>query len=172
MPALMATSLWERLLEAGADTGIRPFGVEAQRLLRLEKGHIIVGQDTDGMTHPNEVALSWAISKQKPFFVGSRSVDILSKLPLERQLVGFSLGPDAPQPKEGHLVINEGDIAGSVTSCEYSPTLNRIIGLAYVHPETSSPGSEIIIRTDNAVHVHAHVESLPFYDANNERQVL
>lgn len=172
MPALMAASLWERLIDAGANIGIRPFGVEAQRLLRLEKGHIIVGQDTDGMTHPDEVALTWAISKQKPFFVGSRSVDILSKLPLERQLVGFSLSPEAPQPKEGHLVINEGDIAGSVTSCEYSPTLKRIIGLAYVHPETSSPGAEIIIRTDNAVHVHAHVESLPFYDPNNERQAL
>ena len=96
----------------------------------------------------------------------------MSKLPLERQLVGFSLSPEAPQPKEGHLVIHEGDIAGSVTSCEYSPTLNRIIGLAYVHPETSAAGAKITIRTDNAVHVHAHVESLPFYDANNERQAL
>ena len=123
-----------------ASAWIRPFGVEAQRLLRLEKGHIIVGQDTDGMTQPDEVSLRWAISSKKPFFVGSKSVDILSKRPLERQLVGFELGATSPQPKEGHLVIRNGDIVGSVTSCEYSPTLNKIIGLAYVHPEDAVPG--------------------------------
>ena len=50
--------LWDRLIEVGEGFGIRPFGVEAQRLLRLEKGHIIVGQDTDGMTQPDEVSLA------------------------------------------------------------------------------------------------------------------
>ena len=64
--------------EAGAQWHIKPFGVEAQRLLRLEKGHIIVGQDTDGMTHPGEVGLDWAMNRSKPDFVGRRSVDILA----------------------------------------------------------------------------------------------
>ena len=164
--------LWDRLMEAGQAFGIRAFGVEAQRLLRLEKGHIIVGQDTDGMTQPDEVSLRWAIAKKKPFFVGAKSVEILSKEPLERKLVGFELGATAPQPKEGHLVIRDGDIFGSVTSCEYSPTLNKIIGLAYVHPDDSASGAEVVIRTDNAVHVHAHVTDTPFYDPDNTRQAL
>ena len=164
--------LWDRLMEAGQAFGIRAFGVEAQRLLRLEKGHIIVGQDTDGMTQPDEVSLRWAIAKKKPFFVGAKSVEILSKAPLERKLVGFELGATAPQPKEGHLVIRDGDIVGSVTSCEYSPTLNRIIGLAYVHPDDSASGAELVIRTDNAVHVHARVADTPFYDPENTRQAL
>ena len=164
--------LWDRLIEVGEGFGIRPFGVEAQRLLRLEKGHIIVGQDTDGMTQPDEVSLRWAIAKKKPFFVGAKSVEILSKAPLERKLVGFELGATAPQPKEGHLVIRDGDIVGSVTSCEYSPTLNKIIGLAYVHPADSTSGAELLIRTDNAVHVHAHVADTPFYDPGNTRQGL
>ena len=164
--------LWDRLMEAGEAFGIRAFGVEAQRLLRLEKGHIIVGQDTDGMTQPDEVSLRWAIAKKKPFFVGAKSVEILSKAPLERKLVGFELGATAPQPKEGHLVIRDGDIVGSVTSCEYSPTLNKIIGLAYVHPADSASGAEVLIRTDNAVHVHAHVADTPFYDPDNARQAL
>ena len=164
--------LWDRLMEAGQAFGIRAFGVEAQRLLRLEKGHIIVGQDTDGMTQPDEVSLRWAIATKKPFFVGAKSVEILSKAPLERKLVGFELGANAPQPKEGHLVIRDGDIVGSVTSCEYSPTLNKIIGLAYVHPADSTSGAEVVIRTDNAVHVHAHVADTPFYDPDNTRQAL
>lgn len=162
--------LWDRLMEVGEAFGLRAFGVEAQRLLRLEKGHIIVGQDTDGMTQPDEVSLRWAIAKKKPFFVGAKSVEILSKAPLERKLVGFELGATAPQPKEGHLVIRDGDIVGSVTSCEYSPTLNKIIGLAYVHPADSASGAEIVIRTDNAVHVNAQVADTPFYDPDNARQ--
>jgi sarcosine oxidase subunit alpha len=172
VPSPLMGELWDRLLTAGQTQGIRPFGVETQRLLRLEKGHIIVGQDTDGMTQPDEVSLRWAIASKKPFFVGSKSVDILSKSPLERQLVGFELGAASPQPKEGHLVIRNGDIVGSVTSCEYSPTLDNIIGLAYVHPEDSVPGTTVIIRTDDAVHVHAQVAATPFYDPDNLRQAL
>ena len=172
VPSPLMGELWDRLLTSGEAHGIRPFGVEAQRLLRLEKGHIIVGQDTDGMTQPDEVSLRWAISSKKPFFVGSKSVDILSKRPLERQLVGFELGATSPQPKEGHLVIRNGDIVGSVTSCEYSPTLNKIIGLAYVHPEDAVPGTTVVIRTDDAVHAHARVAETPFYDPDNLRQAL
>ena len=172
VPSPMMGELWDRLLKSGKAHGIRPFGVEAQRLLRLEKGHIIVGQDTDGMTQPDEVSLRWAISSKKPFFVGSKSVDILSKSPLERQLVGFELGAKSPQPKEGHLVIRNGDIVGSVTSCEYSPTLNKIIGFAYVHPEDAVAGTTVVIRTDGAVHAHARVAETPFYDPDNLRQAL
>ena len=172
VPSPLMGELWDRLLTNGEAHGIRPFGVEAQRLLRLEKGHIIVGQDTDGMTQPDEVSLRWAISSKKPFFVGSKSVDILSKSPLERQLVGFELGATSPQPKEGHLVIRNGHIVGSVTSCEYSPTLNKIIGLAYVHPEDAVPGTTVVIRTDDAVHAHARVAKTPFYDPDNLRQAL
>ena len=159
-------------MRAGEPWGLRPFGVEAQRLLRLEKGHIIVGQDTDGMTHPGEVGLDWAINRNKPDFVGRRSVDILAKAPLARQLVGFSLDLSAPKPLEGHLVIRAGEIVGNVTSCEVSPSLNQIIGLAHAHPDNANPGDHISIRTEGGVMVQARVEALPFYDRDNERQLL
>ena len=94
------------------------------------------------------------------------------KQPLTRLLVGFTLSPQAPTPKEGHLVIKAGDIVGNVTSCEYSPTLDCVIGLAYAHPDDSAPGSIIDVRTDNGVEVQAVVTALPFYDPDNERQAL
>ena len=53
VPASQGEALWDALMAAGGTAGIRPFGVEAQRVLRLEKGHIIIGQDTDGLTHPH-----------------------------------------------------------------------------------------------------------------------
>ena len=171
-PSLSVGALWDTLLDAGAPFGIRPFGVEAQRVLRLEKGHIIVGQDTDGMTHPGEVDLAWAIAKHKPFYVGDRSVAILMAGEQRRRLVGFTLSNNAPKPKEGHLVLRNGDIVGNVTSCEYSPTLNCIIGLAYAHPSDTTPNNHICIRTDNGIEVLARITPLPFYDPDNQRQQL
>jgi sarcosine oxidase subunit alpha len=73
---------------------------------------------------------------------------------------------------EGHLVIKDGDIVGNVTSCEISPTLNQIIGLAYAHPDDASPGDRIAIRAEGGVLVQARVEALPFYDPDNARQAL
>ncbi len=122
VPSPLMGELWDRLLTAGQAQGIRPFGVEAQRLLRLEKGHIIVGQDTDGMTQPMKSRYAGRLRPRNPFFVGSKSVDILSKSPLERQLVARTCAA-SPQPKEGHLVIRNGDIVGSVTSRRIPPTL-------------------------------------------------
>jgi sarcosine oxidase subunit alpha len=172
VPSLFAAALWDAVVEAGARSHIKPFGVEAQRLLRLEKGHIIVGQDTDGMTHPGEVGLDWAMNRTKPNFVGRRSVDILAASAPIRQLVGFSLDLTAPKPLEGHLVIKDGEIVGNVTSCEISPSLNQIIGLAYAHPDDANPGDRIAIRTEDGVVVQARVEALPFYDPDNARQAL
>ncbi len=64
-----AIALWDALLATGEPFGIAPFGVEAQRLLRLEKGHLIVGQDTDGLTTPREAGLAWAVKMDKPFLL-------------------------------------------------------------------------------------------------------
>ncbi len=172
-PWSMGEALWDALLEAGADHGIRPFGVEAQRLLRLEKGHIIVGQDTDGLTHPDEADMAWAIARDKPFFVGGRSIEIHRKRALGRKLVGFTIaGAAAPVPKECHLVVRDGEITGRVTSAAYSPALERVIGLAYVAPDQAEVGSGFEIKVAAGRLVPAEVVALPFYDPNNLRQTL
>ena len=99
-------------------------------------------------------------------------MEILSSRPLERQLVGFELTDVSTQPMEGHLVIREGEIVGSVTSCEFSPTLQTIIGLAYVHPEDAAAGSQIVIRIESGICAQARVVKTPFYDSDNTRQSL
>jgi sarcosine oxidase subunit alpha len=172
VPASCGEALWDAVMLAGADLDIKPFGVETQRLLRLEKGHIIVGQDSDGMSHPGELSLQWAISKNKPFYVGGRSVDIVMSQAQRRKLVGFILPVSGGRPKEGHLVLHDGDITGTVTSCEYSPSLEAVIGLAYVGAGQSEPGQEIVIRVDGGTLVRARVAEMPFYDPDNQRQEL
>lgn len=172
VPTRHALKLWDTLMQAGKEYDIRPFGVETQRLLRLEKGHVIISQDTDGMTHPAEIDMGWAVSRTKPFFVGRRSVDILEAQPKKRKLVGFTLPKGSPQPLEGHLVLNGPDISGSVTSCEYSQTLGKVIGLAYAGFEQSTPGQQIPIRVEGGLVVQATVVKLPFFDPDNHRQEL
>lgn len=172
VPARYGEALWDALMDAGKQFDIRPFGVETQRLLRLEKGHVIISQDTDGMTHPAEIDMGWAIARSKPFFVGKRSVAILEAQPLKRKLVGFSLPASASKPLEGHLVLKGADISGNVTSCEYSQTLDQIIGLAYCAADQATPGGQIPIRVEGGEMVHATVVQLPFYDPETTRQEL
>ena len=173
MPTLFALKVWDLLMEAGNEFNMRPFGVETQRLLRLEKGHIIVSQDTDGMSHPGELSLNWAISRKKPFFVGSRSVDIVMARKQTRKLVGFTLDKTSAKPEEGHIVLDQtgaqSNITGNVTSCEFSPTLDKFIGLAFVGTDQQDIGGTFPIRIDGK-EVWATVTSVPFYDPENVRQ--
>jgi sarcosine oxidase subunit alpha len=170
VPADAAAHLWSVLMKEGTALGIRAFGVEAQRLLRLEKGHVIVGQDTDGLTHPLQAGLGWAVKIDKPFFVGQRSLRAMAAQRRPR-LVGFALDPGhgGEVPKENHLVIRDGRIAGRVTSVAMSETLGRVIGLAYVDPAQAEPGTRFCIRAASGM-VWARVVPTPFYDPENARQ--
>ena len=172
VPANSGAALWEALMRAGQAHGISPFGLEAQRILRLEKGHIIVGQDTDGLTHPREAGLGWAVKLDKPFFVGQRSLEILQRKPLTRVLVGFTLNAaqDDRLPEESHLVLSQNEVAGRVTSIAWSAALQRPIGLAYVTPPLNEVGGTITIRLTDGRLMDATVSALPFYDPLQERQ--
>ena len=171
VPAGCGEALWDRLAEAGASEGIRPFGVEAQRLLRLEKGHIIVGQDTDGLTTPAEAGMAWAVARNKPFFVGARALKVRDRDALTRKLAGFVLhDAEAAAPEECCLVIRDGEIAGRVTSAMRSPHLGRVVGLAFLPPRTAEPGTGFDIRRANGETARAEVAALPFYDPDGARQ--
>ncbi len=172
-PAACGEALWEHLVAAGKDDGIRPFGVEAQRVLRLEKGHIIVGQDTDNLTHPSEAAMGWAIARKKPFFVGRPAINAREGHTPTRQLIGFRLPADTARlPEESHLVIEGGKILGRVTSIVQSPTLECPIGMAFVSPAQAEPGHKFSIKVGKDQFVEAEVVAMPFYDADGERQKL
>jgi sarcosine oxidase, subunit alpha len=172
IPAEYGTALWETLLAEGAEYGVRPFGVEAQRLLRLEKGHAIVSQDTDGLTTPRDAGMEWAVKLDKPFFVGKRSLQVIEKQPAQQRSVGFTLDDGAKDSglRECHLVIDGGEIAGRATSVSFSPTLNKTIGLAFVKPSLAAPGTRIGFRLTDGRLVAATVVPIPFYDPENLRQ--
>jgi sarcosine oxidase, subunit alpha len=172
VPAEYGMALWDLLMREGARHGIQPFGVEAQRLLRLEKAHVIIGQDSDGLTTPFEAASGFAVKMDKPFFIGQRSLKIIQSQAPRQSLVAFTLadGHQDRMPKECHLVIDNGQIAGRVTSIAYSETVGKVIGLAFVTPGKTALGSQFSIRVDGGALVQASVIKPPFYDPEGLRQ--
>jgi len=168
--ASAAAGVWRALLAAGSDQGLRPFGVEAQRALRLEKGHLIVGQDTDGLTDPIQAGALWAVNMQKPFFIGQRSLKILERRPPRQVLAGIEVLDAERVPKESHLIVEGGAIRGRVTSVLRSQTLGRTIGLAMLAPELAVSGTALTIRIEAGATLAARVVPTPFYDPKNLRQ--
>jgi sarcosine oxidase subunit alpha len=176
LPAEHAVDIWRAVLGSNSPSPVKSFGVEAQRMLRLEKGHIIVGQDTDGVTNALELDMPWALKLDKPFFVGQRSLRILEKLPRRQTLVGFTFPPAQTgktqrRPKECHLVLDGTEIAGRVTSVGWSPTLSRCIGMALVTPAIAA-GKQFKVRIEAGEVLTADLTRPPFYDAAGERQKL
>lgn len=163
VPAASARQLWTALLDAGAGHGLRPFGTDAQRLLRLEMGHPLVGHDTDGLTNPYEIGAEWALKMGKPFFIGQRSLKILAKRPAKKRLVPFTVPDYQGEPLfECNLVIDGDEIQGRVTSVSFSRSANSVIGFAYVAPDSAQPGATFQIRADSGAMVKAVVAKTPF----------
>lgn len=129
-PASDSARLWDALLYAGADLGVRPHGLEALRLLRLEKGHIIVGQDTDFDSTPAKLGLPWAVRMEKEEFIGRTALQRIAKLPLERSLAPIVFADGAPA--EGTPLTAGGRHVGYLTSSRYSPALGRGVALGWV----------------------------------------
>ncbi|OGV76980.1 MAG: aminomethyltransferase [Methylotenera sp. RIFCSPLOWO2_02_FULL_45_14] len=163
-PMVQVPHIWNALMEAGQKHGLRPFGSDTQRLLRLEMGNHMPGVDTDGLTNPFEIGADWAIEMSKSYFIGQRSLTILAKRSLRKRLVPFVLAQNfkGEMPMDCNLVVDGRDILGRVTSISYSKFIDRCIGFAYVTPDKNEVGSEFQIRTDNGSLVTATVVKTPF----------
>jgi sarcosine oxidase subunit alpha len=172
-PSSFAPALWDALIAAGKGHGLRPYGLEASRILRLEKGHILIGQDTDALTTPDELGFSWAVSKKKPFFIGKRSIEMRARLGTTRRLVGLRFAPEAQHiPGESCLVLREGAPAGQITSVGFSPTLGCTIALAYVPAAEAMPGKNVIVQCRDGRLAEVPVTGHAFFDPDNARQEL
>jgi glycine cleavage system aminomethyltransferase T len=161
-PAEHSVALWRRLLELGADLGIKPHGIETLLKLRLEKGHVIVGQDTDFDSTPRRIDMEWAVKLDKEDFIGRESVLRTNKVPLDKQLVGLEM--EALAPIEGATIYHGPDYAGYVTSSTFSPLLGKAVMLGWVKLFGGKLPDEVTIGGRPARRV-----AIPFYDKEGER---
>ena len=157
VPAGYGLHVWETLLAAGADLGVEAFGVEAQRILRLEKGHFIVGQDTDGLTRAFSAGLDWAIKLDKDDFAGKPELAWQLAQGIATKLVGLQPVDSSVVPEEASLIVNGSTIAGRITSSRMSPTLRRSICLAQVEARLAEPGTVVTVRLPSGRLIEARV---------------
>lgn len=174
-PAGYGLYLWEKLVEAGQPYNITPFGVEAQRIMRLEKGHFIVSQDTDGLTDPFMAGLEWAVKMEKADFVGKPSLVRVQRRGVTSKLVGYEMLDPNLVSEEANQIVRPNphwpiglEIIGRITSSRYSPTLKKSIGLCWLPADQSAPGSEFTVRIRGELH-KGRVVPLPFYDPEGVR---
>jgi sarcosine oxidase, subunit alpha len=167
-PAAFGEHVWDALIAAGEPHGLRPFGLEPQRVLRLQKMHILVGQDTDSESTPFAAAMPWIVKLDKEQdFIGKWALTHYSELPPSIALVGFTL-PNGDVPTEGAVVLGEdGSPAGQVTSSRHSPVLDRTIGMAWVPAALAHDGAKITI-SDVGRELAAEIQTRPFYDPDGE----
>ena len=160
--------VWDALMEAGRDHGVRPFGLEPQRILRLQKMHILVGQDTDSESTPFGAAMPWIVKLDKEEdFIGKWALEHYAIEEPATRLVGFTLG-NGYVPTEGSVILDGlGVPAGQVTSARFSPVLDRVIGMAWVPSPLARDGSQITI-SDEGRTTEAQIQTKPFYDPEGE----
>jgi sarcosine oxidase subunit alpha len=167
-PSAYTWHLWEAISQAGREFGLRPFGVEAQRILRLEKGHLIVGQDTDALSNPLEAGLDWLVHFDKPRFHGREPLLRLREKQARSRLVGFHMVETTRVVPEGSQVVEQGKPVGRLTSTRYSPTLERSLGLAWIPAARARLRERFLIRCDGA-DLAVVVVPVPFYDPEGKR---
>ena len=171
VPARYGASLWRELLAAGADCGIVPYGIETVLLLRLEKGFLHVGADTDGSTAPADIGFGDVAARKKTDFIGKRSLARADNRRADRlQLVGLSASDAKVLVAGAHLRLpgtSEGS-DGWVTSAGVSPALGRPIALALLRGGRARLGETITVH-DLDRQCAATVVKPAFYDPEGRR---
>jgi sarcosine oxidase subunit alpha len=175
VPADYGAAVWEAIHQAGQAFGMVEYGTEAMHVLRAEKGYIIVGQDTDGTVTPDDAGLSWAIGKNKPDFVGKRSLARASmRDPNRKQLVGLKPRTPGVVLEEGAQVAARGgqrppmELIGHVTSSYASHVLGHSIALALVAGGRARLGQTLYIPMPGG-DLEVEVTAPVFYDPSGAR---
>ena len=176
VPASQGLAFWEALHAAGAAFGVMPYGTEALHVMRAEKGFIMIGDESDGTVIPQDLGLSWAISKKKTDFLGKRAQERSFMASADRwQLVGLetldgSVLPDGVYAvEEGFNANGQRKVQGRVTSTYYSPMLKRGIAMGLVRHGPSRMGEVIDFPGDNGAVHKARIVDQVFYDKAGEK---
>ena len=173
VPSSCMRTLWDLLLEAGRPYDLMPFGLEAQNVLRLEKAHIIIGQETEIRTTLHDLGLGSLWYREKSVYktVGAPALHFTEHQESRMKLVGFKMEDPHRPPQDGSIIVDE-KIRGYVCTARFSFTLNESIGLALVHSDLAETGTHLEFFEGNKSEkrLHGTVVSTPFYDPDGKRQ--
>lgn len=172
-PSSQAEYLWRKIFEAGTPLGLKPFGLEALNICRLEKGHVLPNLDTDAFTNLYESSFGWILSRKKEdVTVGKPMLDLFEDQGFKEQAITFS-APGRLPVQDGALVVDGPTQLGRVTSVRYSPLLDKTIGVALVAPHDDwREGGKLQFWFDGGREAVADFATPPFYDPSGERMKM
>lgn len=161
-PADQAVTLWDALLEAGKAEGLLPAGLGARDTLRLEAGYCLYGHELTEDITPLEAGLGWTVKLDKGGdFIGREALTAEKAQGLRRKLVGIEL-TERGVPRATYPILQHGAVVGELTSGAIGPTVGKPIGMGYMQPGETSPGTPIEIEI-RGKRVPAVIAALPFY---------
>lgn len=172
VPAHRGVDLWAALLEEGRGFGIEPYGVEALLHLRMEKGFLHIGADTDGTTVPDDVGFGKPAASKATHYVGKRSLSLPENARADRlQLVGLAGEGSTPLPVGSHLRVAGSAEAtdGWVTSAGLLSTDGKPVGMAMLRKGRAQMGGTVSVYDGGRVVGTAQVVAPVFYDPSGAR---
>jgi len=176
VPSSYMQTLWDILEEAGKEFGIQKFGLEAQNVLRMEKGHVILGSESEQRTTLHDIGLGflWHRNKPEAKTVGATALKQTENDKGRLKLVGFKMEDSASRaPKDGSPIVDS-RVRGYVCTARYSYTLKEPVGMALVEDHLADNDAKLGIFEDgcNAELVYAKVAAMPFYDPQGKRMKM
>ena len=175
LPSSYMKAVWLMLREAGKQFNIQNFGVEAQNVLRMEKCHIILGQESEQRTNLLDVGLGflWDRSKAEAKTVGAVALRQAENDQTRLKLVGFKTENNTRAPRDGALVVDE-KVRGYICTARDSFSLNEAVGMALVEAPLSKIGTRLTIFEDECGddRIYGKVVAMPFYDPEGKRMKM
>lgn len=163
LPAEKVVELWDLLLK---DKRVKPAGLGARDVLRMEVGYSLYGSDIDETTTPLEAGLEGFVDFGKGF-VGKDALLRQKEQGTSRKKVAFEVA-GRRAPRHHYEICLAGETVGSVTSGVFSPMQGCGIGLGYVKPDAAVIGAPLTIRHDR-ISMEATVCELPFFRGGSLR---
>ena len=139
------TEVWDTLLEAGRQYGIKPCGLGARDTLRTEVCYPLYGHELDENTTPIEAGLGFFVALDKGDFIGRSVLAEQKAKGVSKKCVAFKMTDKSAPPRPHYPIWVNGAKAGEVVSGTQSPSLNVGIGMGYVPPEFAKAGTAIEI---------------------------
>jgi len=175
VPSSYMQSVWVMLKEAGKEFNIRNFGVEAQNVLRMEKGHIILGQESEQRTNLLDVGLGflWDRDNAAAKKVGAVALRQAEDDPSRLKLVGFKMENNGRAPRDGAVIVDQA-IRGYACTARDSFTLKEAVGMALVEAELAEVGTRLAFFEDECGGelIYGEVVKMPFYDPEGKRMKM
>lgn len=173
VPTEFAAHVFETVMEAGADHGIKPIGMHAMNSLRMEKGYRHWGHDISDEETPIEAGLGFAVKTDKQSFIGRDAILKKKEMGVKKRMVQFLLSDPEKMLYHNEPIIRNGDIVGYLTSGMYGHTLGGAVGLGYVKNAGGVDAAfikegtyELLVAGEK---IPAEASLRPMYDPKSER---